>query len=178
MKVFVGSKNAAKVAATEMGVKTYWADAVVEGHDVPSGVSAQPLGHEETLQGALNRARAAKALGADLGVGLEGGVVEIAGHAVMMGYVAVTDGEREYVVPTNGTPLPRVWGDALAAGAELRPYVLEAGLPYDYKQGVIGLLTGSKVTRDEGFGLALKTALVPWVNDSVYEADMAAKKAA
>lgn len=172
--VIVGSKNAAKVAAVQQGVGLYWPGVTVRGEDVASGVSNQPLGHEETLTGALNRARAAKALGADLGVGLEGGVVEIHGTPVMMGYVAVTDGQREVVVPTNGTPLPQSWGKALADGAELRPYVIEAGLPYDYATGVIGTLTNGKVRRDQGFALALQSALVPWVNGSAYAGDTAA----
>ena len=80
--------------------------------------------------------------------GLEGGVVEIHGNAVMMSYVAVTDGVFEVVVPVTGTPLPAAWGQALADGAELRPYVIAAGLEYDYKQGVIGTLTEGKLQRD------------------------------
>lgn len=171
--VIVGSKNAAKIAAVQQGIGLYWPDAVVHGEDVASGVSNQPLGHEETLTGALNRARAAQALGADLGVGLEGGVVEIHGTPVMMGYVAVTDGTREVVVPTNGTPLPQSWGKALAEGAELRPFVIAAGLPYDYKTGVIGTLTNGKLSRDQGFALALQSALVPWVNSAAYADDSA-----
>ena len=39
-----------------------------------SGVSPQPFSDEETIQGAINRARAAvKETGADIGIGLEGG---------------------------------------------------------------------------------------------------------
>jgi inosine/xanthosine triphosphatase len=168
-RVIVGSKNAAKVRAVELGVRAYWPQAVVEGFEVESGVGAQPLGHEETLQGALNRARAAQKLGGELGFGLEGGVVEIHNVPIMMSYVAVTDGRREIAVPVTGTPLPRAWGEALKNGAELRPFVVEAGLPYDYKGGVIGTLTNGLLTRDEMFAFAVKTALVPWVNPSPYE---------
>ncbi|MFZ2587344.1 MAG: inosine/xanthosine triphosphatase [Alphaproteobacteria bacterium] len=169
--IIVGSKNAAKIAAVQQGVGAYWLEATVRGEDVPSGVSAQPLGHEETLTGALNRARAAKALGADLGVGLEGGVVEIHGTPIMMSYVAITDGVREVVVPGPGTPLPASWGKALSQGAELRPLVLAAGLPYDYKSGVNGLLTNGKVNRDDMFAIVMKTALAPWINPAAYADD-------
>jgi inosine/xanthosine triphosphatase len=175
MKIVVGSKNEAKVLAVKHGVACYWPEAVVIGEDVPSGVRPQPLGHEETLQGALNRARAAKALhGASLGIGLEGGVVEIHGWPIMMSYVAVTDGLREVVVPVTGTPLPMGWGEALAKGAELRPFVIESGLPYDHKGGVIGTLTGGQMTRDEMFSYGVRTALVPWVNPSAYAEQAAA----
>ena len=170
MKIIVGSKNVAKVAAVEKGAAAYWPEAMVSGEDVASGVSNQPIGFDETMQGAVNRAKAALALGATLGVGLEGGVMQVGGQWMMFGFVAVTDGTRDVAVPTNGTPLPQAWGDAMAAGGELRPYVLEAGLPYDYAKGVVGLLTNDVVKRDEGFGQALKCALAPWVNPQAYAA--------
>ena len=170
MKIMVGSKNAAKVAAVQMGVASYWPDAVVESMETESGVSNQPIGQEETMQGALNRARAACKANGGLGVGLEGGVAQYNGQWVMMSFVAVSDGSRDVVVPVTGTPLPHAWGEALKNGAELRPYVLEAGLPYDYKKGVIALLTQDVVQRDDMFASAVKTAMAPWVNPQAYAA--------
>ncbi len=170
MKIIVGSKNVAKLAAVEKGAGAYWNDIMVTGEDVDSGVPAQPIGMDETRQGALNRARAALATGGDLGIGLEGGVVNISGDWIMFGFVAITDGRREVAVMTAGTPLPHAWGEAMAAGGELRPYVLAAGLPYDYKKGVVGLLTQDTVSRDEGFAAAVKTALAPWITPDAYSA--------
>lgn len=179
MKIMVGSKNSAKVAAVELGVHSYWPEAVVESMETDSGVSAQPIGLDETREGALNRARAAHAAGADLGVGLEGGVVEFGDEWIMMSFVAIYDGERAVAVPVTGTPLPHHWGEALRNGAELRPYVLEAGLPYDYKQGVIGLLTKGLLHRDEMFAMGVKTALAPWVLPEAYVVpETSAKKVA
>lgn len=170
MKIIVGSKNVAKIAAVEKGAGAYWPQAAVSGEDVESGVSAQPIGLDETREGALNRARAAKALGGDLGVGLEGGVIKLGSDWMMFGFVAITDGSREVAVTTAGTPLPHAWGEAMAAGGELRPYVLAAGLPYDYKKGVVGLLTNDVVSRDDGFAGAVKTALAPWIKPEAYAA--------
>ncbi len=171
-KIMVGSTNEAKLKAVLAGVKAYWPTAEVDGATVQSGVPDQPIGLEQTMQGALNRARAALASGAatncTLGVGLEGGVMKLNGQWVMMGFVAVTDGEREYTVPTAGTPLPRAWGQAMLAGGELRPHVVASGMPYDYAKGVVGLLTNDNVKRDEGFAMALKCALAPWANPDVY----------
>ena len=50
-----------------------------QGHDVDSGVSDQPMGGIETLQGATNRARALIEIfpAADFFVGIEGGVETI-----------------------------------------------------------------------------------------------------
>lgn len=170
MKIIVGSKNAAKISAVQKGAGAYWSNVEISGEDVESGVPAQPIGMDETMQGALNRARSAQALGADLGVGLEGGVMQVGGQWVMFGFVAITDGEREVSVPTAGTPLPHAWGEAMKNGGELRPYVLAAGLPYDYTKGVVGLLTNDVVSRDDGFASAIKTALAPWVNPQAYAA--------
>jgi inosine/xanthosine triphosphatase len=171
MKIAVGSLNAAKLAAVQQGVAAYWPEAEVVGHDVPSGVRPQPLGHEETIAGALNRARAALAAQPDatLGVGLEGGVVELHGWTVMMSYVAVVDvNGREVVTPGTGTPLPHNWGKAMWEGAELRPFVQAAGLPYSYQKGVIALLTNDFLSRDHMFAQTLMTALVPWVQVAAF----------
>ena len=55
MKVVVGSKNKTKVGAVEK----VWKDAEITSISVPSGVSAQPFSDEETMQGAINRAKRA-----------------------------------------------------------------------------------------------------------------------
>lgn len=168
MQIKVGSTNEAKVKAVMAGVRAYWPTAQIDGASVQSGVPDQPIGLEQTMQGALNRARAAKATGADLGVGLEGGVMKMHNQWVMFSVVAITDGEREYAVPATGTPLPRAWGQVMLAGGELRPHVIASGLHYDYSKGVNGILTNDIVKRDEMFELALKCALAPWVNPAVY----------
>jgi len=179
MKIAVGSLNAAKLAAVRQGVAAYWPEAEVVGHDVPSGVRPQPLGHEETIAGALNRARAALAAQpeATLGMGLEGGVVELHGWTVMMSYVAVVDANgREVVVPSTGTPLPHSWGMALWEGAELRPLVQAAGLPYSYQKGVNALLTNDQLTRDQLFAQTIMAALVPWVQVAAFAEEPATKE--
>lgn len=168
MKIIVGSRNTAKVAAVQKGVASYWPGALVEAIDADSGVSAQPIGVEETRRGALNRARTAQKAGADLGVGLEGGVWQIEGQWMMFGFVAISDGIKEVAVTTAGTPLPHAWGEAMKAGGELRPHVIAAGLPYDYAIGVVGLLTNNMVRRDDGFGQAVMCALAPWVKPEAY----------
>ncbi len=55
MKVVVGSKNKTKVGAVEK----VWKDATITSLSVPSGVAAQPFSDEETMQGAINRAKRA-----------------------------------------------------------------------------------------------------------------------
>ena len=76
-EVRVGSTNPAKVAAVRAALLPYAPQARVAGVDADSGVAEQPLGFEEISRGAGERARAALAAGADLGVGIEDGLVAI-----------------------------------------------------------------------------------------------------
>ncbi len=91
-KVAVGSTNPTKVEAVRRIFSQAYPGSEVMGLSVPSGVPDQPIGDEATRQGALNRAHAAlEAARADLGLGLEGGVVFTPQGAFTMGWVAIVD---------------------------------------------------------------------------------------
>src|SRR5512147_411633 len=75
MLIAIGSTNPVKCNASRAVLASLYPDAEFVCAEVPSGVSAQPWGDVETRTGALNRARAAlEHTGADLAIGLEGGV--------------------------------------------------------------------------------------------------------
>jgi len=75
-RVVVGSTNPVKVGAARAVLTRLAAGVDVSGRAIPSGVPDQPWGDEETIRGALARARGACATdGAELGIGIEGGVV-------------------------------------------------------------------------------------------------------
>lgn len=169
MRVRVGSKNGAKMKAVETGLLTYWPAVDVCGDDVDSGVPGQPIGLDETTTGAINRAKAAYALGGvDLGVGLEGGVITMGGQMVLLGVVAVYDGGITSVAPTMGTPLPAEWAAAINAGAELGPYLAEKFKHYGRNTGAMPHLTNGVIQREEVFTWAVKGALAPWVNPAAF----------
>ena len=77
-QVIVASHNPVKVRAVQEGFTRIFPGESFQfqGASVPSGVSAQPFDSAETLQGAYNRARNARALipQADYWVGVEGGI--------------------------------------------------------------------------------------------------------
>ena len=100
--VRVGTVNEPKLAAVRSAIGAYAPDAKVEGAAVSSGVSEQPVGFEEIIRGARNRAAGAMSGSpCDLGVGIEDGLVPIptgdaeseAAH-LNIGCAAITDGER------------------------------------------------------------------------------------
>jgi len=111
MKAAVGSTNPVKIAAALAVLRRVYGDDVsVEAVAVESGVPHQPWGNEETLRGALNRAHAAQRMsGATLGVGFEGGLLEVQGRVFTCAWCAVV-----ILLP------PPVAAD-VRAGAELGP---------------------------------------------------------
>ena len=73
LKVLVGSKNPTKIKAVSEAFKRVFKknSVVVSGVGVPSGVSDQPMGSNETKTGAENRLKNLKTHLADFYVGIE-----------------------------------------------------------------------------------------------------------
>lgn len=59
MKIAVGSTNPVKINAVINACTGTWPDVVVEGFEVSSGVDDQPRSDDETMTGAVNRAKGA-----------------------------------------------------------------------------------------------------------------------
>ena len=107
-RVAVGSTNPVKLGAVRAVLQHFAPSIRVEGIAVASGVPDQPLGDAQTIEGATNRAHAARAaLDADLGVGIEGGVVETAAgmRTCAWAVVATRDGAA-HVGGSLSMPLP------------------------------------------------------------------------
>lgn len=166
MQVGVGSRNPVKLAATERAFDSIAEPARVEAVDVDSGVSEQPIGDEETIQGAKNRARAA-IQGYDIGVGIEGGVAEGPGGWFLIMWAAATDGSR---VDIGCGPRIRLPGEIVAqvrAGRELGPVMDEeiGQSNVARNQGAAGALTGGIIDRESALRHALAGALGPFVTE-------------
>ena len=89
MKVNVGSKNITKVQAVEEALSDFpeFSSAKVVSLAVDSGVHKQPKNIEQTVQGAMNRARNAFK-DCDLSFGLESGLIEVPN--TKSGYMDIT----------------------------------------------------------------------------------------
>lgn len=151
MKVVVGSKNKTKVGAVEK----VWGDATITSLSVPSGVAAQPFSDEETMQGAINRAKRALQEGeAQIGIGLEGGVMKTA-HGLFMcnwGALATSDG-KTFVAGGARIKLPDDFLTPLEEGKELSEVMEEFVQRKDIRshEGAIGIFTDDYVNRTELF---------------------------
>ena len=168
----VGSTNPAKVAAVRSALARLAPACALEAVAVPSGVRAQPVGDEETRLGAEARARAALALrDADLGFGLEGGVVHDGERTWLISWVAAVarDGRAGHASGLR-MPLPDAAGPRLRAGEELAVIVDDLFGVQDARSaaGAIGLLTEGAVSRTEAFAQLVAMALAPHLRPDLY----------
>lgn len=177
-RVVVGSANPVKVAATlAVSRRVYGDDVDVEAVDVESGVPHQPWGDEETLRGALNRAQAARRMGgakmngAKMGVGFEGGLLEVQGRVFTCAWCAVARDDGVVGIAGGESVLlpPSVVAD-VRAGAELGSAMdVLTGL-HDTKRGcgAIGILTGGRLDRQVAYEHLLTLALARLLRPAYY----------
>lgn len=180
LTVAVGSKNQAKNLAVLTAFQKAFPDAQIatEGHDVNSGIADQPTTDEESIQGAINRARNALIVNknADYGVGLEGNTVTISGTMYLHGWVAIIhkdDDETPGIGHSSGIELPQHLKDGIDAGGELGPMLQEMlGDEKDtirHTWGTNGILSGGLYTREQEFIDATLVALARFVKPELYE---------
>ena len=153
MIIAVGSNNPAKVDAVSNCLTSERYSVVPI--DVPSGVSNQPFSDEETIEGAINRAKSSLlAAKADIGIGLEGGVVQTAFGLFLCNWGAlVVDGEEPIIAGGARIKLPSSIAERLMNGEELGPvmddYTKQNNVRHN--EGAIGIFTKDAVSRRQMF---------------------------
>ncbi|WP_028399772.1 DUF84 family protein [Ectobacillus panaciterrae] len=151
MKVAIGSLNKTKIGA----VRNVLTDEELLPVAVPSGVAAQPFSDEETMNGAVNRARKAlEETEADIAIGLEGGVVETAHGLFLCNWGALA--ARSGVTLLAGgarIKLPDEFLESLKQGQELSEVMDAYTKRKDIRsnEGAIGIFTSGYVNREEMF---------------------------
>lgn len=185
-RVRVGSRNEPKIAAVRSAFAGYAPAVVVEGADVVSGVPDQPVGYGEIIDGARNRAVAARSASrCDLGVGIEDGLVALPPPAaavgcdhVNVGCAVITDGTRfaagfssafayppAVAQPAVRDRLPvgdlfdRLWRDRRGGGD---------AAPSGRSIGNVGKLTAGALPRAEYGRHAVLCALIAYLNPDLY----------
>ncbi len=165
--VAVGSANPVKVAAAAAVIRAYFPAAEVTPQPVPSGVPDQPFGDEQTIAGARARAhRAREAADADLGVGLEGGVVDGPdGMRTCAWCVVVHRDGREGVGGSLAMPLPDAVAAMIRDGEELG-YAMDKfanARGTKHGKGAVGILTAGKIDRQGAYEVLVTYAMGPFV---------------
>ncbi|MBU3941583.1 MAG: inosine/xanthosine triphosphatase [Nanoarchaeota archaeon] len=178
MRINVGSKNQVKVDAVKEIIKDYdfLSEAEVFSLEVTSGVYKQPTSTDETIQGAMNRAKSAFQ-NCKYSFGIESGLITIPNTKT--GYMnicacAIYDGKDYHLglssafeYPTKVTKL--VFSDNL----EIDEAIYKAGLTRDKRigrsGGVIGYLTKNRLKRKEYIKQAITTALIHLENPELFK---------
>ncbi len=167
--VVVGSTNPVKIAAARAVVTSVWPECDIRGIAADSGVAVQPFGDEETQRGAKTRAQFALSASseADLGVGLEGGVVvEADGSMRTCAWAVVVD--RHGVIAKGGSlamPIPSLVATRVRAGEELG-HAMDAvahAVGTKFGRGAVGILTAGLIDRQRAYEVLVTYALAPWL---------------
>lgn len=176
-QVVVGSTNPVKLAAVRAVIARVAPNATVHSVPVASGVPDQPWGDDETRRGAAERARQALIHDtypdADLGIGLEGGVVQEpdGGLRTCAWAVVCTRDGRQGVGGSMAIPLPPEVAAMVKAGTELGHAMDIVAKLVDTKRrsGAVGILTAGLIDRQRAYEPLLTYALAPFLAADYYE---------
>jgi len=168
MNIKVGSTNGIKIQAVEEILADYpnFKDALVAGLDTPSGVSDQPKSLEETIRGAMNRAKNSFQ-DCNYSFGLESGLMAV--PYTKTGFMdicacAIFNGQDYHLGLSSAWEAPQVVINYILDGEDMNQAALKAGLTDSLKigsaEGLIGLLTKGKLTRKEYTKQAVRTAMI------------------
>ena len=178
MKIIVASVNPQKIKAVSDMIPKYdfLTGASVEGVNVPSGVSDQPKSIEETVQGAVNRAKAAFGNGADYSFGIESGLMAVPQTKCGIMDVcicAIYDGKNIHLGLSSAFEPPQKVVDLMYNGMDMTQACVEVGLTNNPKlgasEGLIGILTHGRLDRLGYTAQAVTTALIHLENAHLFE---------
>lgn len=176
IRAAVGSINPVKVQAVENVLKEFF-DVEVIPVDVESKVPKQPIG-EETIQGAINRARQAlEKTDADLGIGIEAGLFKVpfakSGYFDQQ-YCAIIDRSNRVTLGCGpGFEYPEGVIKEVLQGKEIEEAMekLSGIIKIGEKIGAIGYLSRGYMNRVKLTEQAVLVAMIPRINKKLYFLD-------
>lgn len=177
--IILASKNPVKVQATLDGFKRMLPAETFELKMVStaSGVDDQPMSSNETLRGAVNRARGAAEMvpTGDFWVGIEGGVEERRGEMAAFAWVVVLTKDRAGKGRTGTFYLPEQVARLIREGKELGEAddIVFGKTNSKQENGAIGILTGDVIDRAGLYEQAVILALIPFKNKGLYAGEIA-----
>ncbi len=174
MKVAVGSKNPVKIEAVSLAFEKIWPQREWQVMEVKvkHGITDQPMSDRESIRGAKNRARRAlKKLGADFGVGLEGGLQKIGRLWFDCGWAVVVDKQGKVGIgSTTRMIVPTRIIKLVKQGKELGEALDKIFNRTNVKQaeGHFGLMTNKVITRTQGYRDGVIMALARFIQPQLF----------
>ncbi|WP_098439302.1 DUF84 family protein [Bacillus sp. es.034] len=166
LKIAIGTTNPAKVQAIQKAFEEQYKEVQFQYLKTHSHVSEQPMTDQETIEGALNRAKnVLKATDSDAGIGLEGGVSESLYGMFVCNWGALVDRQGNEIIGGGARiSLPNEISRELKAGKELGPlmdkYTQRTGIRK--KEGAVGIFTNGLVTRETMFLHVVQLLVGQW----------------
>jgi inosine/xanthosine triphosphatase len=195
MNLIVGTENPIKIKAVENVFTKYFPQEpiAIQSVKVNSEVSNQPIGLNNVIDGAINRAKHAlkyfikhiskseiqdnpsqnKTLYA---IGIESGLIQIpstiSGYLAFQ-YSAIIDQEKNLSIGTSpGWEYPSQIVNQLLTNSSLEMGTIMADLSGDkkikYKEGAIGYFTQNKLNRLDITEMSIEMAIIPHINKKFY----------
>lgn len=174
--VAVGSKNPVKINSVKIAFERVWPNESwkIEGVNVKSDVSDQPMSDEESIRGAGNRAqKALKKLSADFGVGLEGGLQKISGIWFDSGWMVVVDKSGHKGIGSSvKSPVPKKIMKIVVGEKQELSFAIDKifnAKNLKQNQGHFGVMTKNLITRTTGYTDGLIMALTAFIHRNLFE---------
>lgn len=173
-RVIVASTNPVKIKAVARGFEHMFPgeQISVEGIGFESPVSAQPFGDEETLHGAVRRARMARDLvpEADYWVGVEGGVTASRTDMQAFAWIHVQADNAAGQARSASFPLPVKIAELVMDGIELGEAddIVFGRTNSKQANGAVGILTADAVDRQALYEQPVMLALIPFKNPVLF----------
>jgi inosine/xanthosine triphosphatase len=173
MKVIVGSMNPVKLNATRNILKKIYNKIDVSAVNVDSGIPDQPFGLNETIKGAINRAKNAFSDEYDLSVGIESGLMETPNS--LTGYIdlqwcAIFDGDIVTLGVSSGFEYPPEVVKEVLNGVEVGNVMdkITGVEKLGQKKGAVSYLSHDLLNRTENTEQCVLTAMIPRLNQKIY----------
>jgi inosine/xanthosine triphosphatase len=169
MKIHIGSKNQIKIKAVEELLRDYphLKDAEIFSFGATSGVSDQPKSLDESVRGAMNRAKEVFR-GSTYSLGIESGLMSVPN--TKSGFMdvcvcAIYDGTEFHLGLSSAWEAPpHVTAYMLDEGLDMNDAAIKAGLTNNphvgSAEGLVGILTKGRLDRKAYTKEAIRTALI------------------
>jgi len=173
-KVIVTSGNPVKLEATKRGFEKMFPEGKFEFiiMSSPSDVPEQPVGDEETFQGAKNRIRNAQKKNpeAEFYVGIEGGIDLKEKATEVFAWIIVESKGKIGKSRTATFCLPEKMNDLLKEGKEVGEVsdIISGIKNSKQKGGSVGILTNGIIDRTKYYEDSVALALIPFKNETLY----------
>lgn len=173
MKVWVGTKNPAKIQGAKEALSYYFKDFVIEAIDVSSNVPDEPV-NEQIDEGAKNRIQNLKQIAKekeediDFYLAIESGITNKLGEWIIVNIARIEDKEGTTSFGTSqGFPVPEKYVSKIIDSdlSKVMDEIFEKDEQRPKKGGGVSVLTKNVITRADLTKDAFIMALTKYINE-------------